>query len=273
MKSPLRLFAERKPRWYSVLIGLIPFVLIAAVYLVASDARLEENPQDKLLPGIEQIVGAFDRMALTPDRRQGTYLMLQDTLSSLQRLLLGVGLSAFAALALGLTMGVFGRVEAVAKDFLTTVSMIPPLAVLPILFIAFGVGEVGKVALIFLGTFPLFARDVYLSTCRIPKEQIVKAMTLGASPGSVAFRIVLPQIVPRLLQSVRLGLGAAWLFLIAAEAIASNDGLGYRIFLMRRYLSMDVILLYVTWITLLGFLLDWALRGVVRWKYSWYEKV
>ena len=61
---------------------------------------------------------------------------------------------------------------------------------------------------------------------------------------------------------MRLALGPAWLFLIAAEAIASESGLGYRIFLVRRYLAMDVILPYVAWITLLAFLID--LRAAPR---------
>ena len=69
---------------------------------------------------------------------------------------------------------------------------------------------------------------------------------------------MLPQILPRLIDSVRLEIGPAWLFLIAAEAIAADSGLGYRIFLVRRYLSMDVILPYVAWITLLAFLMDLA---------------
>ena len=83
--------------------------------------------------------------------------------------------------------------------------------------------------------------------------------------------MVLPQVLPRLLDTVRLTLGAGWLFLIAAEAIASTDGLGYRIFLMRRYLAMDVILPYVLWITLLGFVLDWTLRTIVARRFRWYE--
>ena len=77
----------------------------------------------------------------------------------------------------------------------------------------------------------------------------------------MVLRLVLPQIMPRLITCVRLALGPAWIFLIAAEAIASTDGLGYRIFLVRRYLSMDVILPYVAWITLLAFVTDCAARA------------
>jgi NitT/TauT family transport system permease protein len=77
--------------------------------------------------------------------------------------------------------------------------------------------------------------------------------------------------MPRLIDSVRLGLGPAWLFLIAAEAIASTEGLGYRIFLVRRYLAMDVILPYVLWITILAIIIDQCLRLINRRLFPWYN--
>ena len=85
--------------------------------------------------------------------------------------------------------------------------------------------------------------------------------------------MVLPQILPRLIDSVRLSLGPAWLFLIAAEAIASESGLGYRIFLVRRYLAMDVILPYVAWITLLAALMDLLLLRARRVLFPWFVPV
>ena len=77
--------------------------------------------------------------------------------------------------------------------------------------------------------------------------------------------------MPRLLSALRLSLGPAWLFLIAAEAVASDSGLGYRIFLVRRFLAMDVILTYVAWITLLAFAIDWTLAQASRRLYPWAE--
>jgi NitT/TauT family transport system permease protein len=82
---------------------------------------------------------------------------------------------------------------------------------------------------------------------------------------------VLPQLWPRLIDSLRLSMGSAWLFLIAAEAIASTEGLGYRIFLVRRYLAMDVILPYVVWITLLAVLTDLGLRVLRTRAFRWAE--
>ena len=162
--------------------------------------------------------------------------------------------------------------RALLHPFVRFLSIIPPLAILPILFITFGVDELGKIMLIFLGTLFLIIRDIHLSVVKtIPKEQIVKALTLGASQAAVIYRIVLPQIIPRLVHTVRISLGPAWLFLIASEAISSTSGLGYRIFLVRRYLAMDIIIPYVLWVTFLGFLMDWILSRFVKWRYPWYS--
>ena len=88
---------------------------------------------------------------------------------------------------------------------------------------------------------------------------------------AVIYRVILPQIMPRLIAALRLSLGAAWLFLIAAEAIAATEGLGYRIFLVRRYLSMDIIIPYVLWITLIGFVFDYTLKTVNKVCFPWYS--
>jgi NitT/TauT family transport system permease protein len=142
---------------------------------------------------------------------------------------------------------------------------------LPILFISLGINEVGKIALIFIGTFPAMTRDIYLATRDLPGEQLTKTMTLGGSQLGYVYRIALPQVMPRAIDTLRLTLGAAWLFLIAAEAIASTEGLGYRIFLVRRYLAMDIIIPYVAWITLLGFLFDYLLRLLRKKMFPWYQ--
>ncbi len=203
--------------------------------------------------------------------RLGSYLLWNDTISSLKRIGAGIALSACVGFMIGLNMGLLPGVRGLSLPFITFIANVPPLAILPILFITFGVGELGKIMLIFLGTFPLIARDIYLAVNKIPKEVIVKALTLGATQSGVVYRVVLPQIIPRLIDTVRLSLGSAWLFLIASEAIASQDGLGYRIFLVRRYLSMDIIIVYVVWITLLAIIVDLALRKIVAFKYPWYN--
>jgi NitT/TauT family transport system permease protein len=112
-------------------------------------------------------------------------------------------------------------------------------------------------------------RDIAAHVAALPREQIIKAQTLGAGSWQIMIRVALPQAMPRLLQTVRLSLGPAWVFLISAEAIASDVGLGYRIFLVRRYLSMDVIIPYVAWIALLAILMDLALATLSRRLFPW----
>lgn len=233
--------------------------------------RLAVNPDDKLLPSISKISSAVDRMAFTASKRTGEYLFWQDTFSSLQRLSLGVVIASVIGLIIGMFTGALPLFKAGLSPLLTVISLIPPLAVLPILFIVFGLGEVSKVVLIAIGITPFIARDIQRRTEEIPSEQLVKAQTLGGNTSQIMLRVLLPQIMPKLIDAVRLSLGTAWLFLIAAEAVAATEGLGYRIFLVRRYLAMDVILPYVVWITVLAFLIDFSLRVLNRKLFPWHK--
>lgn len=265
-----RLINRQPARTSRLLLALLPFALLLLCYLLSSQARLEINPQDKLLPGLGSIVEAIQRLAFEPSKRSGEILLLTDTLTSLRLLLIGVGSSALLALVLGLGTGAIPLLRAPLSPLVTALSLIPPMAILPILFISFGLGDLAKVMLIVIGITPMLIRDLQLKTLSLPAEQLVKAQTLGGNSWQIMLRVMLPQVLPRLIEAVRLTLGSAWLFLIAAEAIAATAGLGYRIFLVRRYLDMAVILPYVAWITLLAFSMDWLLKQAARRAFPWY---
>ena len=265
----MRLLNQIPSRAVRPLLIILPFLAVLAMYWIASEIRLAANPQDKILPSPATIISTAERLMTEGDRRTGRILFWYDTAISLQRLAIGVGLASLTGLIFGLLIGLIPYARTTLSGFVAFASMVPPLALLPILFIVFGLGEVSKIMLIYIGITPFLVRDLASRTVEIPHEQIVKAQTLGASTGVIALRVALPQLLPRLLQAIRLALGPAWLFLIAAEAIAATDGLGYRIFLVRRYMSMDVILPYVAWITLLAFLFDWLLATLSRRLFPW----
>jgi NitT/TauT family transport system permease protein len=267
-----RLINQHPDRGSTLILGVLPFIVILIVYLVASNARLAENPNDKLMPSFATLGDAVHQLAFDEDKRTGQVPLWADTWASLQRLGLGLGFSAILGLTFGIALGVIPYLRATLASFIAALSMIPPLAILPILFIVFGLGEVSKVVLIVFGVAPIIMRDMAMRVADLPHEQIVKAQSLGASTWLVVLRIVLPQMWPRLIDAVRLTLGSAWLFLIAAEAIASTEGLGYRIFLVRRYMSMDIILPYVVWITLLAFLMDYGLKLLSSKAFPWYSR-
>ncbi|WFF41035.1 ABC transporter permease [Salinicola endophyticus] len=268
MKRLINIRPSRGGRW---LLGALPFVLLGLVYLGLSRARLAANPNERLLPAPSTMLETFHQLATEASVRTGTIPLWGDTLASLERLGLGVAISALIGLTIGLLTGGLPLLRAKLSPLVTVLSLVPPMAILPVLFIAFGTGEMAKVALIVIGVTPFLIRDLQSHALRLPDEQLIKAQTLGANSWQVLLRVLLPQLTPRLLASTRLALGSAWLFLIAAEAIAAQDGLGYRIFLVRRYLAMDVILPYVAWITLLAFLLDRALARVSQRAFPWYH--
>ncbi len=251
------------------MLACLPFLLVIAAYLWGSAARLSVNPADKLLPWPTAFVEALQALALEPDRRTGELLFWSDTRASLGRLAAGLLLAGASAAILGVAIGLLPIVGATLGAFVAALAMIPPLSILPILLVVLGTGEASKIGLVAVGTAPVLIRDLAIRVRELPEELLVKAQTLGASSWQLAVRIVGPLVAPRLLDALRLQLGAAWLFLIAAEAIAATEGLGYRIFLVRRYLAMDVILPYVAWITLLAYASDRALARLARRAFPW----
>lgn len=210
-------------------------------------------------------VGETVRVPVTERR------LVVDTGASLLRLAKGLGLGFFIALAIGVAMGAFTPVEHLLYNLVAGLSKIPPLAVLPIIFIFQGVGEAPKMTIIALGIAPTMTLDIF-SRCReFPRELIVKAYTLGASTVEVVFKVMLPAIWPAVLAALRLAIGPAWVYLIAAEAIAAEAGLGYRIFVVQRQLGMNIILIYVAWIMVLGLSMDLGLKYWIAWRHKWSE--
>ncbi len=253
----------------SWLLGLLPIAALLILYLVLAADRHAANPNDKILPLPGAMAEAMWGLVLERDPLSGRYLFWSDTFASLQRLGLGLAISTLCAAVVGLLLGVLPTIRATFGMLVTSIAVIPPIALLPVLFIVFGLGETAKVALIVIGIAPFMVRDIAAYITALPREQILKAQTLGASTWQLMLRVALPQAMPRLIQALRLSLGPAWVFLISAEAIASDIGLGYRIFLVRRYLAMDVILPYVAWIAILAAVLDWLLAFTSRRLFPW----
>lgn len=265
----MRWINSKPDRGVLLFLALLPFILLFAAYVYGSITRHDVNPNDKLLPGFVEFTDAIQRMAFVADPHTGDILLWSDTKASLFRIFVGLGLSTIIALIVGMIVGMLPYVRALLAPFVAVISMVPPLALLPILFIVLGLGEISKIALIVIGIAPTMIRELAMRAQELPREQIIKAETLGGNSWQIALRVFLPQILPRLITSMRLQLGPAWLFLIAAEAISSESGLGYRIFLVRRYLAMDVIFPYVVWITLLAVITNVLLDQFRKWLFPW----
>ncbi len=254
-----------------VVLGLSLFVLLIWFYLTGAYSRHRENPDDKIMPLPSQMVDGFQRTALERDRN-GDLRLWVDTWASTKRFFLGIALASLVGVLIGVNMGVFPMYEAFLYKFLVFFDKIPALALLPILMIIFTIGEGSKVALIVIGIFPTVTLDTFLRAKGIPRETIHKAQSLGASEHEIAYRVVLPIIFPRVLDTIRLSFKSAALYVIAAESIVAQAGLGYRIFVEQRHLAMDIIVPYVAWMTLVLFVSDLAVQLWIKWRYPWLEE-
>jgi NitT/TauT family transport system permease protein len=255
-----------------------------ALYVYVAHARHLDNPEERVTPTIAQMTQGMVNAALRPadDEEPQTSgggvwqqvsrsMLWKDTRATGRRFFAGM-LLLIPAVFLGLHMGLFPYAGAFFLRFVLFFDKIVALSVLPILFIAFGIDELSKVMLIVIGVTPTIILDTFNLTRAVPNEQVVKAFTLGAGDFDVAYRVVLKQILPRVLNSIRLNLKAIMLFLFAGEMIASTDGLAYRIALLRRHMGMDVIIPYVLWVALLLFLVDFAMRRTNRLLHPWFRE-
>ncbi len=256
-------------RTLSIVLGALPFIVLIVGYIIISHMRLIDNPDDKITPSLLTIASDFYDYAFVPDFR-GNYLLLQDVEFSLYRLSVGIAAAALVGLLLGIHMSLFAGVRALFEPIVTCVSNIPPLSLSPIILLTVGTGDEVKMLIVFIGIVLTISRDIFEATNEIPNEQITKSLTLGAYEWEVVYKITLPQIVPALVNAVRLNLITAWVYLIAAEAMSSSVGLGYRISIVKRTLSMGQVITCVLIVALLAYLMDYGLRQLNKRCYPWY---
>ena len=253
-------------------------------YFYVAQQRHRENPDDRVMPTAIQMIHAFEDAALKPAEEENlddiadaplftrirSSMLWKDTAATGRRFVTSVAL-LIPAVLLGLHMAMFPYIGAFFLRFIQFFDKIVALSLLPILFIAFGIDELSKIMLILVGVTPTVILDTFNLSKNVPREQIVKAFTLGAADFAVAYRIILKQIWPLVLNSIRLNLKAVMLFLFAGEMIASTDGLAYRIALLRRHMGMDTIIPYVLWVALLLFLVDLAMHTFNRKMHPWFQ--
>jgi NitT/TauT family transport system permease protein len=265
--------------WFLFAVGI-------ASYFYVAQLRHRENPDERVMPTASQMVKSFAAAALTPAAdeivedgaappslwaRITSSMLWKDSVATSRRFLISV-LLLFPAVMLGLHMAMFPYVGALFLRFIQFFDKIVALSLLPILFIVFGIDELSKIMLIVVGVAPTIILDTFNLSKSVPREQIVKAATLGAGDFAIAYRVIFKQIGPRVMNSIRLNLKAVMLFLFAGEMIASSDGLAYRIALLRRHMGMDTIIPYVLWVALLLFLVDLGMHTLNRKLHPWFQE-
>ena len=197
--------------------------------------------------------------------------LLNDILSSTGRVMAGFGLATLIGIPLGILMGTFYSMDSLFGGFVGTVRYMPTAAFTPLIIVWVGIDELPKVLIVCLGIVFYNAIMIADAVKFIPDETLNAAYTLGASRLDVLFRVILPATLPNMVDTLRVNIAGAWNFLVIAELLAAESGLGYRIRLSERTLQTDNILFCILVIGCIGLLTDIAFKLLARWLLPWAE--
>ncbi len=189
---------------------------------------------------------------------------LSDVWASSRRILIAFAISALVAVPLGIAIGSFRAVQALLEPLVAAVRFMPATAFIPLFIIWFGIEESEKIAVIVMGVFfplTLLVADV---SANVPKNLLSIASTLGASNRQVFTRVLLRACWPGVVDNLRIAMGWAWTYLIVAELISAETGIGHSILNAGRYLDSQTVIAGILTIGALGLLSDALFRLLHR---------
>ncbi len=194
-----------------------------------------------------------------------------DILMSTYRVMAGFLIAAILGVPLGLFMGTFKVVEAFVEPLIGFIRYMPASAFIPLFILWLGIGDVEKIAIIFVGSFFQLVLMVAVVATSVPKEMLETAYTLGAKRIQVIRKVLLPASLPGILDTLRIIVGWAWTYIIVAELVAAESGIGYMIINAQRMLQTGSIIFGILAIGVLGIITDYAFKWLHRWLFPWVE--
>lgn len=198
--------------------------------------------------------------------------LAEDTGASLARVLSGFLIGSLLAIPVGFLMGWYQVGRALIEPWVQFFRTIPPLALLPLVMVTMGIGETPKIFVIFLAAFLSCVISTYQGVVSVDKTLINAARVLGANSWVIFRRVVVPASSPFILVGMRIGLGAGWATVVAAELIAAPNGLGMRMQQAQQFYDMPTILVNVIVIGILGLLMDRLLLMIEAHLTRWQER-
>ena len=244
-----RFRAQARPD-VEVWVGIVAFVVVIAAWLVVTELELI---QPQFLPSPVAVVQAWWGLF------QNDYHV--DIGISIGRVWLAFGLSALFAIPLGVLMSSYRAVGAFSEPLVDFIRYLPVPALVPLTLIWFGIDEGSKVALLWIGTFFQLVLLIADDARRVPKEFIETGRTLGAGDGALMKDVLLRAMLPNMVDSLRITLGWCWTYLLIAEIVASNSGIGYELWTARRYGKTPEVFAGILTIGIIGLVSDQLIRA------------
>lgn len=195
-----------------------------------------------------------------------------DIAASLGRVLAGFAVGTALAIVVGFLMGWYGFIRGLVEPWVQFFRTIPPLAIIPLAIVLMGIGETPKIFVIFLAAFLVCVISTFQGVVNVDRTLIDAARVLGARDAAIFVRVVVPASTPFILVGMRVGLGSAWATLVAAELIAAQEGLGFRMQNAQLYYDLPTIFVGLIAIGILGLLMDRVLLLAERKLTGWQER-
>lgn len=199
--------------------------------------------------------------------------LLYDMLISTQRVLLGVALGIVLAVPVGFLLGWYRRVRIFVDPVINFFRALPPIALIPLVIVYFGIGETAKIAILFYASFFAGVIVMYEGIAQINPIFVRVSRTLGASDSEIFLKVIVPLTVPHMLTALRVALGVAWATLVASELIAAQEGLGALIQDASSFFQLDIIYVGIICIGLIALAMDLMLRAVARRLVAWQDRI
>ncbi|MES2259842.1 MAG: ABC transporter permease [Pseudomonadota bacterium] len=197
--------------------------------------------------------------------------LLADIGVSIGRVFGGFVLTAAVAVPLGIMLGTCAPVRALLEPLTDFSRYLPAVAFIPLIMLWVGIDESAKVAVIVAGVFCQMVLSIADDIARVPHAPVEAALTMGATNGEVVQHVLIPAAKPAMLDTLRAMMGLSWTYLVVAELVAANSGLGYAILKAQRFLQTDKIFAGILLIGLVGLLTDQAFRWLHRHAFKWHH--
>ena len=201
------------------------------------------------------------------------FTLLEHTRYSLQRVLLGFIIGALVGIPIGYAMGLTGWARGWFDPIVEFMRPIPPLALIPLIIIWFGIGEVGKVVLLFLAALWIMIIAARSGVSGVAISKVHAAYSLGASKWQILSKVIVPNSLPDIFTGARVAMGVCWGTVVAAELVAANVGLGKMIVTASKFQLTDIIIVGIIVIGVIGFAIEVGMRTLENWLIPWKGKV
>jgi len=194
-----------------------------------------------------------------------------DILNSVYRVMMGFVVAAIIGVPIGLIMGTFKVAEAFTEPVVGFIRYMPASAFIPLFILWLGIGDVEKIAIIFVGSFFQLVLMVAVVAKNVHKDMLETAYTLGARRFQVIRKVLLPASLPGIVDTLRIIVGWAWTYIIVAELVASASGIGYMIISSQRMLRTGNIIFGILTIGMLGLITDFFFKWLYNKLFPWVE--